>query len=133
MKPVLLILGALLVLVFVPGARAQVQVGDTTMRMVGTLTGGYAANYGDQIPSSHGINLGADAQLTGDYYNPNFLNFDITPYYNRSTSDSEFQSLTQASGINADVNLFTGSKYPGYRGHFFGVGRNISALINGGA
>jgi hypothetical protein len=84
------------------------------MRMAGSLTGGYAADYGNQIPSSHGVDFGADAQLTGDYYNPNFLNFDITPYYNRSTSDSTFQSLTDASGINGDVNLFTGSPYPGY-------------------
>ena len=104
----------LLVLVAVPAARAQIQVGDTTMRMAGTLTGGYAASYGDQIQSSHGINFGADAQLSGDYYNPNFMNFDVTPYYNRSTSDSTFQSLTDASGVNADVNLFTGSRYPGY-------------------
>jgi hypothetical protein len=104
----------MLVLLNIPLASAQVQVGDTTMRMNGTLTGGYDASYGDQIPSSHIVNLGADAQLTGDYYSPRFLNFSITPYYNRSTSDSNFQSLTDASGVNGDVNLFTGSRFPGY-------------------
>lgn len=105
----------LLLLFLTQGTRAQIQVGDDVhMRMNGTLTGGYSANYGDQIPSSHNVNFGADAQLNGDYYNPNFLNFDITPYYNRSTSDSSFQSLTDASGVNTNVNLFTGSKYPGY-------------------
>jgi hypothetical protein len=96
-------------------ASAQVQIGDDLrMKMNGTLTGGYSAAYGDQIQSSHSLNLGADAQVSGDYYNPNFLNFDITPYYNRSTSDSAFQSLTSSSGLNADVNLFNGSRYPGY-------------------
>lgn len=114
MKRTLQSVGWLLILLVVPGVSAQVQVGETTMRMNGTLTGGYSANYGDQIQSSHSLNLGADAQLSGDYYNPNFLNFDITPYYNRSTSDSSFQSLTDASGLNGDVNLFTGSKHPGY-------------------
>lgn len=106
--------GWLAVLLVVPAVRAQVQVGDTTMRMNGTLTGGYSGTYGEQVPSSHSVNFGADAQLSGDYYNPNFLNFDITPYYNRSTSDSSFQSLTDASGLNSNVNLFSGSKYPGY-------------------
>ena len=114
MKRILQSAGWLLILLVASSVRAQVQVGDTTMRMGGTLTGGYSANYGNQVQSSHGVNFGADAQITGDYYNPNFLNFDITPYYNRSTSDSSFQSLTDASGVNTDVNLFTGSKYPGY-------------------
>ncbi len=101
--------------VMVQSAKAQVKVGDDlSMRMNGTLTGGYAASYGDLIPSSHSVNFGADAQLSGDYYNPNFLRFDITPYYNRSTSDSTFQSLTDATGLNADVNLFNGSRTPGY-------------------
>ena len=91
------------------------QVGDDLrMRMSGSLSAGYAATYGDQIPSSHGLDFGADAQLSGDYYNPNFLNFNVTPYYNRSTSDSTFQSLTDSSGVNADVNLFTGSKFPAF-------------------
>jgi len=106
--------GCLAALLAAPAVHAQVQVGDTTMHMDGTLTGGYSATYGDQIPSSHGLDFGANAQLTGDYYNPNFLNFDIIPYYNRSTSDSTFQSLTDATGLNANVNLFTGSKTPGY-------------------
>jgi hypothetical protein len=105
----------LICVALVQGAKAQVQVGDDLrMRMNGTLTGGYAASYGDLIRSSHGVNFGADAQLSGDYYNPNFLKFDLTPYYNRSTSDSTFQSLTDATGLDADVNLFNGSRTPGY-------------------
>ncbi len=114
MKRMLINVGFFLLLGTAPGTFAQVQVGDTTMHMNGTLTGGYSGSSGDQIQSSHGFTLGADAQLSGDYYNPNFLNFTVTPYYNRSTTDSSFQSLTSASGVDADVNLFTGSKYPGY-------------------
>jgi hypothetical protein len=115
MKRILQSAGWLFLLVSAPLAFGQVQVGnDVRMQMNGSLTGGYSANYGNQMPTSHSLNFGADAQLVGDYYNPNFLTFNISPYYNRSTSDSNFQSLTDASGVNTNVNLFTGSKYPGY-------------------
>lgn len=94
---------------------AQVQVGDDlTMRMNGNVTVGYAADYGNQIPSDHSLNLGGDAALNGDYYNPNFLNFTISPYYNRSSANSTFSSLTDASGVNAVANFFSGSRFPGY-------------------
>lgn len=94
---------------------AQVQVGDDlSMRMGGTLTGGYSADYGNLIPSDHSLNFGADAEMTGDYYNPNFLNFVISPYYNRSSANSTFSSLTDASGVNAVANFFSGSRFPGY-------------------
>lgn len=96
-------------------AKAQVQVGDDLrMNLNGQLLGGYSANYGDQIPSTHNLNFGGNAQLSGSYYNPNFLNFNIDPYYNQSKANSNFQSLTDASGVNAAVNLFTGSRFPGY-------------------
>jgi hypothetical protein len=95
--------------------RAQVQVGDDlTMRMNGLLSLGYSADYGDQIPSDHNLNLGGDATVNGDYYSPNFLNFTASPYYNRSSANSSFSSLTNSSGVNAMVNLFSGSRFPGY-------------------
>src|SRR5690348_205216 len=98
MKRILQRAGWSLLLVSAPLAFAQVQVGDDLrMRMNGTLSGGYSGASGDQTPSSHNFNVGADAQLAGDYYNPNFINFTLTPYYNRSTSDSSFQSLTSTS------------------------------------
>ena len=115
MKRILQCVGWLVVLVLAPGARAQLKVGDDlSMHMNGVLSGGYSAGYGTNVQSNHGVNFGASAELTGDYYNPNFVNFAVLPYYNRSTSDSNFQSLTDASGLNSDVNLFTGSKTPGY-------------------
>jgi len=104
-----------LLLVMAPVASAQLQAGDNvTMQMNGTLTGGYSGNYGNQIPSSHTLDFGADAQLTGDYYSPNFLNFTLSPYYDRSSANSASQSLTNSSGVDAAANLFSGSHFPGY-------------------
>ena len=96
-------------------ANAQVQVGDDVrMNLSGTLTAGYNGNYGDQIQSNHSLNYGGDVLLSGSYYDPNFLNFTINPYYNQSKADSGFQSLTDASGVIANANFFTGSRFPGY-------------------
>ena len=103
------------VLLIAPRANAQVTIGnDLKMNMGGVLNAGYSGVYGDEIPSSHGLTFGGSAELNGSYYNPNFLNFSVTPYYNQSRNDSNFQSLTDASGVNATANLFTGSRYPGY-------------------
>lgn len=104
-----------MLLLFAKATLAQMQVGDDiTMRMGGTLTAGYAADYGNQIPSDHSLNFGGDAQLDGSYYSPSFLNFTITPYYNRSSANSTYSSLTNSSGVNAVANFFTGSRFPGY-------------------
>lgn len=84
------------------------------MNMSGILSAGYAGTYGNEIPSSHGLNFSGSAQLSGSYYNPNFLNFTVTPYYNQSRADSSFQSLTSATGVDATANFFTGSHFPGY-------------------
>lgn len=84
------------------------------MNAGGLLTAGYAANYGNEVQSNHGLNFGADGELTGSYFNPNFLNFSITPYFNQSRADSNFQSLTDSSGVSADFNLFSGSRFPGF-------------------
>ncbi len=115
MKRAQLLVGWLMLLVVVPPAMAQVQVGDE-LRMTagGTLSAGYSANYGNDIPSSHGLNFGANGALAGSYHDPNFLNFNIIPYYNQSRANSSFQSLVDSSGVDATVNLFSGSRFPGY-------------------
>lgn len=95
-------------------ASAQVQIGDNThMNAGGLFSVGYAGDSGDQIQSSHGLQFGASGNLSGYYYNPNFINFNVTPYYNQSTADSSYQSLTNASGVAATANFFTGSRFPG--------------------
>jgi hypothetical protein len=103
---------ALLVLAQI--ATAQLNLGENTKLNAGALfTFGYSGDYGDAIPSEHGLNFGFDGKLSGSYYNPNFLSFTATPYYNQSRADSSYQSLTGASGVDATANLFTGSHFPG--------------------
>lgn len=77
------------------------------------MTVGYAGSYGDNVQSNHGLQVGANGEIDGYYYNPNFLNFSVTPYYNQSRANSNYQSLTNASGVAANANLFTGSHFPG--------------------
>jgi hypothetical protein len=110
---------ALAVLVMAQPAVAQqpqqaLSVGENTKLNAGALfTFGYAGAYGDEIPSNHGLNFGVDGKISGSYYNPSFLSFTATPYYNQSRADSSYQSLTGASGVNGTANFFTGSNYPG--------------------
>src|ERR1039458_8711669 len=104
----------LAVLVMAQLAQAQLGVGENTKLTAGGLASfGYAGDYGDAIPSSHGLNFGLDGKLSGYYYNPNFISFSATPYYNQSRSDSSSQSITGASGIDGTVNFFTGSNFAG--------------------
>ena len=107
-------IGLVISLMLAQLAAAQVQVGDNThLTSAGTVSVGYAGNYGDQIQSSHGLQFGANGDIDGYYYNPNFVNFNITPYYNQSRANSNYQSLTDASGVAASANFFTGSHFPG--------------------
>jgi hypothetical protein len=93
---------------------AQLKVGENTqMTANGVASFGYAGNYGDAIPSSHGLNLGFSGNFSGFYYNPSFLSFSADPYYNQSRADSDNQSLTGASGVVATANFFSGSHFPG--------------------
>ena len=59
------------------------------------------------------MNFGLDGNVSGSYYNPNFLSFDLIPYINQSRANSNFQSITGASGFSGTANLFTGSHFPG--------------------
>jgi len=95
-------------------ASAQVTVGDNiSMNLNALASFGYTADYGNTIPSDHGVNFGGTGNLTGSYYTPTFLNFLVNPYYNQSRANSASQSITDSSGVNASVNLFTGSHFPG--------------------
>ncbi len=89
-------------------------VGENTKLDAGALaTFGYQGSYGDGLESNHGLQFGFDGRVSGYYYNPNFLSFNITPYYDQSRDDSSSQSLTGSSGIIGSANFFTGSKFPG--------------------
>jgi hypothetical protein len=106
----------LFLLMLIPLASAQLHVGeDLQMKAGGLFTAGYAGDFGDggQIQSNHGLDFGFDGNVSGSYYNPNFLSFNLVPYYNQSRADSNYQSLTGASGVTGTANLFAGSHFPG--------------------
>jgi len=95
-------------------AAGQVTVGENLdMNMNGTVSAGYTADYGNLIPSSHSLAFGGSATLAGFYYDPNFLSFTISPYLNQARDNSAYQSISNASGVNASSSIFGGSHFPG--------------------
>lgn len=94
-------------------ARGQVQTGDFSMKASGILSAGYSAGYGDVMQSSHNLNAGGNGTLSGSYYDPNFLSFSFSPYYNQSRANSTFQSISAASGFTFSSGIFSGSHFPG--------------------
>ncbi len=109
-------IAGLLLLMATPLASAQLQIGDDLkMKVGGLFTAGYQGVYGDssQIESNHGLDFGLNGNVNGSYYNPNFLSFNIVPYFNQSQANSNYQSITGASGVSATANLFNGSHFPG--------------------
>lgn len=110
------IVGWLLILLTPTRALAQMEIGDDIKLKAGALlTGGYSGNFGDGagFQANHGLNFGLNGNINGSYYNPNFLSFNVVPYINQSRADSDYQSLTGASGVSATANLFSGSHFPG--------------------
>jgi len=92
---------------------AQLKWGETSSRANGTVSSGYTATYGNTIESSHGFTMGGAGTLSGSFHSPNFLSYNFSPYLNQSRSNSNFQSISNASGINLSTNIFSGSKFPG--------------------
>jgi len=92
----------------------ELKIGENTRLSAGGLTTfGYSGDYGDAISGDHGLTGGFDGKVNGYYYNPNFISFSATPYYNQSRNDSSYQSLTGATGVDGTANFFTGSHTPG--------------------
>jgi len=95
-------------------ASAQLKVGDNVdLSANGTISAGYTGNYGSDVQSSHGLTLGGTGTITGDYYDPRFLSFSVSPYFNQSRSNSDLQSITNATGVSASASIFNGSHFPG--------------------
>jgi hypothetical protein len=102
------------VLLLACSSLGQVQVGDNlSLNLNGTVGTDYSAVYGNEIDSSHGLGLGGSAGLTGYYYRPSFLSFNVNPYFNQSRSNSNFGSITDASGVTLSTAIFSGSRTPG--------------------
>lgn len=92
---------------------AQVKIGDLSTNLSGTIAPGYTADYGNETGSDHSWALGGSANLSGSFYNPNFLSFNVGVYLNQSRANSDYQSITDASGVNATATVFGGSRFPG--------------------
>ena len=93
---------------------AQVTIGDDlSMNLNANLSAGYSADFGNTIQSDHGVTFGGTGDLSGSYYDPNFLSFHLQPYLNESRANSDYQSISNTSGLNANAALFTGSHFPG--------------------
>jgi len=93
-------------------AWGQVEIGnDWSLNLNGNL--GYAYNGAvDNGVSSHGQGLLGNASLRGSFYNPNFMNFSVAPYFGRQQDNNVYGSLGDSSGVSAGMNLFGGSHFP---------------------
>ena len=109
---VALVLPAGLLLIAAPLA-AQLKFGEFSNNATGQISSGYTADYGNQTASDHGWTVGGTTVMTGNFYNPNFLNYAISVYLNQSRANSDFQSISNASGFSASTGIFGGSKFPG--------------------
>lgn len=94
-------------------AHAQVRFGELSSSMTGTVAPGYSATFGNQTSSSHSWALGGTADLTGAYHSANFLAYDLGFFLNQSRANSDFQSISNSSGINATTHIFSGGEFPG--------------------
>ena len=98
-----------------PPLSAQLEIGDNLkLSLSGDVGTDYAGSFGNVSASEHSLGIGGNGNLTGFYYNPNFLSFGFHPFYNRSQDNSTFQSIGDSSGFDASVNIFSGSHFPGY-------------------
>ncbi len=104
---------AMLLLASCAIASAQVTAGDLNMNLSGSVSGGYSGSYANISPSTHGAGFGGTGDLSGFYYNPQFLSFSVAPFYNQSRNNSTYQSITDSTGLAASTTIFGGSKYPG--------------------
>jgi hypothetical protein len=92
---------------------AQERVGDLSSSLSGTISTGYSADYGNMTSSDHNWVLGGVANYTGSFHSPSFLSFNASLYLNQSRANSDFQSISNASGVIATANIFGGSRFPG--------------------
>ena len=106
-----LLVGLILILLLAPGVYGQLQVGDETqLNLTGSASLGYNRTWDGT--ASDNVAYGFDAQFNGFYHDPRFLNWAINPYLNQSNLNSNFNSNTLASGVNAQANFLSDSKTP---------------------
>ncbi len=94
-------------------ASAQVTKGEASMNLNGSLGVGYQDDSTNFSGSDHSIVGFGEADLFGSYHDPNFLSFQVQPFYNQSRLNSSFQSITASSGVSGSARIFGGSQFPG--------------------
>ena len=83
------------------------------MKANGNVAFGYTADYSNLTGSDHTLSPSGNGDLSGYYYAPGFLSFDVQPFYNESRDNSSYQSIFQSSGVSGSASLFSGSHFPG--------------------
>jgi hypothetical protein len=114
-------------------ATAQVTVGDNVnLSLKGEMGYGYSANYGNLFTtSSHDQGINGTGDLNGYYFNPNFISFNIRPYYDRNQSNTEAQNILGSTGISTTATFFGGSHFPGSVSFGKDFSRNSEFLFAG--
>jgi hypothetical protein len=116
----------------VTSASGQVTVAkNLNMTMNGNLGAVYAGSFGNYTASNHNLGLGIDGTLSGYYFRPQFLSFQVRPYYDRAQSNSESQTITSGTGVWSSVSLFGGSHFPGSISYGRAFGSNSEFRIAG--
>jgi len=92
---------------------AQVKYGLFSSNLSGMVSSGYTADFGNMTASDHNWSVGGTANLTGNYYKPTFLSYAGSFFLNQSRANSDFQSISSASGLSVATNIFGGSRFPG--------------------
>ncbi len=83
------------------------------MKANGNVSFGYTADYSNLTGSDHTLTPSGNGDLSGYYYAPGFVSFDVQPFYNESRNNSSYQSIFQSSGVNGTASIFSGSHFPG--------------------
>jgi hypothetical protein len=92
---------------------AQLKVGETSSRLSGLISPGYTADFSNVAGSDHTWTIGGTLNYSGSFYNPNFLSFDASLFLNQSRANSDYQSISNASGGTGSATFFGGSHFPG--------------------
>ena len=100
------------VLLLASAASAQLMVGENTqLTLSGDAAFGYNGVFSDGNNSQQ-VGFGGIFDLNGWFYNPKFLSFRFTPYYNQSRMNSNYNSLFTSKGLTSSANFFSGSHTP---------------------
>jgi hypothetical protein len=91
----------------------QVTVGDDLkLHLRGDFGFSYGGSFGT-FGSGHGTGVVGNGILSGVFYDPRFINFEIRPYYNRNQDTGSIGFINDTEGVTATTNIFSGSKTPG--------------------